>query len=149
MIEKQGDDECMLAVIAALAKKPLSLIRKQALELAQKESWGHVLFDRNLYWNVIDALVDNHDLYGLIPSKRDCTYRVPYAKAKVTSLPEKGVGSVLLINRNTGLPHVAYLKDGHIYDPQNNIPNLALSLDQFNGLRNGRFIIAKVFYRKD
>ena len=150
--ERQGEDECMLAVIADLTGAPLSQVRATALAYSQKRTWAEVCDIpganlSSLWWKTVFYLCDCFDTtkklaHTLVQAstvrREEATQCAATAlPIDILELPLKGKGVIVMVaahDPSTG--HIVPWEDGLAYD--SNIPNNP----------GESLAVVKAFYRK-
>mgnify|MGYP001606345022 CR=1 FL=1 len=115
-VEKQGEFECMLATIAALADTSLSDVRTRACQLAGIDQWRQIEGTAR-YWSAVDKLISEYKVLG-VPTGQEYPRRYsPPSSDTNWKLPAVGKGSVAFQYTNTPTTHICPFEDGLVYDP--------------------------------
>ena len=118
-VEQQGRNECMLATIAALQRRPLDHVRVDACRAARVDKWGD-LFDPHFqierYWQAVEH-VAGPGLYPIVA----CRYAG--AVPSGDKIPDVGRGVVVVTFNDSAASHIMPWESGLLYDPMDPYPH--------------------------
>ena len=134
-VEKQEDQECMLATIAALADRSLAEVRALACGYARVKTWNATLRGPK-YWKTVRYLVRTLKVTG-VPTEREWGAQrssrmlaVLTASTPALVLPPTGRGSVTFKTRK-GVSHICAFEDGRLYNSGNGPPDRPYTIKEF------------------
>ncbi len=130
-VEPQGSEECLLAVLAALAGESLSDVRWYACEAAAVDRWAETIGDGPRFWGAVSAVLevlDRADLAPFLAGPRFTAWTTIGAERasrgplkgralsnRIRKLPAKGYGT-LTVGWGRAY-HIMLWEDGRIIDP--------------------------------
>lgn len=120
-VEKQGYQECTLAVIAALSDTPLAEVRDVACAKAHISYWAEMLNKPVAYqWAVMRYLVRRYKASGVSATPVNLKASIPTAQITLD-----GRGTIVIGVPNDRNSHIMPFENGLIYDlndPNNPFP---------------------------
>jgi hypothetical protein len=143
-VESQGNSECMLATIAALADRSLAEVREYACDLAGVRKWSRVCntiartrAGKPTFWSVVPKVAQHFGGDGLL-ALVDMRWESMSASAggvttSKLALPAIGRGTVRVVYRERAgrSGHIMPWADGLIYDPASIDPSVGVTLEKY------------------
>jgi hypothetical protein len=144
-VERQGENECMLATLAALSGQPLAIVRRLALGHAGADCWARMLRERDRYWTAVDATAADLRMERFLDAVKAALREAQsdrearsdalavLAGNAPPSLPAVGRGAVLAVSPRTG--HIMPWQDGLVFDPESEDPSVGITLPEYRRRR--------------